>query len=328
MTVPKLMYTRRHKLLALTGVVAAALIMVPAAWRTLEPHWLRAHSDLPTLAAPYSGSSALRKGSLNGIPYSIPSNYLEYPVEYLDTSIWSSHKPKVDYENRTYTDAIQDFAIRVHWPDFKPRTMENNRSYLKERYAPVPTAWFTISVDHGYVDAPRPPKTPDNGMARVLRGKLEELSGEWQSKYPLKVRDPDTGKNVVLKGVHYEMRGLDRGTRLQSAVPVGPGTEAFATSNDSLYWLGDKNGVVETLITCEHGKINIVGVPNAIGSCQHRFDIPEIKAEVTLYYSINWLPHWKEFQDRSRLLILSLRCSPECISKGGINNHGKERKRG
>lgn len=304
---------RRHvRLYVLLALVSGALILwnvFPSTGLVSNQAVLQQSTALSGQALTHSVGNDSRQGSLNGLPFSIPESYLEYPIEYLDSSSWLLDDHTINPNKRTHDDAIQEFTLRVHWPDLGPFVGSSSRDHTADRHALVRSNWLSISVNYGYVNAPRPPEVPDNGMARLLRGRLERLSSEWQSKHPLYVLDPATGKNVLLTGVHYEMRGLDRQTGLQSAVPVGPGTETFHIWNNALYWQGDENGIVETLITCYHGALSISSQESAIGRCEQKFDIPEIKAEVTLHYSVNWLPHWKQFRDRSKFLVLSFQCS-------------------
>lgn len=317
-------YELRHKLAALTAVLITACVVVLVAWRMLGHPTSRELHHLSTRADSYPVSNTLRKGNLNGTYFAIPSNYLEYPVEYLDTSIWGAKEPEINYENRTYDDAIQEFTVRVHWPDFESHVAWSSRRSLESRQDRGATEWVSVSVNHGYVNAPRPPLAPDNGMARVLRGRLERLSAKRQTERPLEIRDAITGANVIVRGVYYEMRGLDPKTGLQSAVPVGPETETFHGWNNLLYWAGDMNGVVEVLISCYQGKVKIINKPDLIGKCEQHFEIPNIKAEVTLYYPSSLLPQWEELQDRSRQFILSLRHSPSHALKNVTNHHSRE----
>lgn len=296
-----------YKLLALTGIIAATCVAGIVAWRAQEHSGSKEISRLLSDTTSSQGRDTLRRGDLNGTPFAIPSNYLVYPIEYLDTSTWDPKKPKIRYKDRSYADAIQEFTVRIHWPTHTPRIVGNSRSFPYSKYHSGTTEWVSVSVNHGYVNASRPPLTRDNGMARVLRGGLERLSDIRQIERPLKVRDANTGADVIVRGVHYEMRRIDPETELQSAIPVGHETDTFHLWNISMYWSGDMNGVVDTLIICHPGKMKIVNDPDAVGKCQHHFELEKLKAQVTLYYPISLLTEWSDLQDMSTRFILSLR---------------------
>jgi len=239
-------------------------------------------------------SEIIRKGNLNGIPISVPSNYLYYfPFEYLDKSIWEPPKPgDIPYSERTHDDGVAAFSLYVHWPDMQPLNGDNFISYLNNDHS-AEAGWLMISIKaHGFTRRPRPPKAKDNGNARVLKGIIKRLAespvdgGPWGQRE--KVR------------VHYELQGEDTATGLQWAVPVGPYTDLFHTWNDALYWQGDKETVVTDLINCYNGKMSN---PKSYHQCEHYFEYPEMKTSVNLSYPRTWLPQWRELKAKSKTLL-------------------------
>jgi hypothetical protein len=97
---------------------------------------------------------------------------------------------------------------------------------------------------------------------------------------------------------------------LQSAIPVGPGTEwSDSHWNYAIYWQGTPGGVVTTYIKCTRGK-NVHGNELA-GDCKHSFELKEFKANVQVNYTANLLLQWRSIEEQARRLMLSFRAGPE-----------------
>ena len=209
------------------------------------------------------------KGNLNGVPIVIPGNQIYFPIEYKDTSIWDPSTQN-KRQTRTFDDAIRAFSIQ--WPDINPRRSEVKGAPSDGTYASQIHPWMRIAVTDDS-RAPRPPETPDNGLARVLKGKLERFSE--RAKTIIDPNDPERSRRIKVTDVRYASQGTDHITGLQWAEPVGPGTERFYSWNLALYWQGEKNGIVSDFIRCFNGEIP---VPDTVQRCYHRFELLELNA--------------------------------------------------
>ncbi len=296
-------------------VVGTILVIWLALRATLIPYLAQRYTpesfrllygEKPKSALPERKKGLPRRGQINGVPISVPLEYMTYyPVEYKDKSIWEGPKSgDKKPEERTYDDAIGAFAIYAHWPDMQPRNPDNWLSFLK-RDDGGEHPWMSIGVVDDYARHPRPPESPDNGLARELRVVIEILA-----KYPRYIIDPtDPGQERRIKAgeLRYETRGKDLTTDLLWAEPVGPGTARFDTWNKALYWQGDINGTVTDLIECDNGKLPN---PKHFQKCHHKYLLPEWGAYVLFSYPRSWLPQWRELKAGVRQLLLTFQVTP------------------
>ncbi len=292
----------RFKLLLVTIILL--LVVSILLWRLSDRFPIPEQPTLSVSGSLYPSDTIIRKGNMNGVPIAIPSNYLFFPIEYLDNSIWDPNKGKGYYNEKTYNDGIQNFSVYLQWPSFSPRSRDNEASYLASRNEYGPHNWLILSVRDDYIRSPRPPETQDNGRARILRGIIERLSTD-------KMRVGNEQEFRYHPEIYYELRGKDAETELQWAVPVGPGTEISRIWNRALYWEGDLKGVVSTMIICGNGALPN---PMQIQSCNQEYDLPELQAHVKVRYTRNWLPQWREIQTRTKEFVLSLRADSKTLS--------------
>lgn len=229
-----------------------------------------------------------RFGNINGTPFSIPSNYLFFPVEYLDKSIWEPSKDKNYYKNKTTKDAISNFSIHVHWPSLKPRSRENEKSYLESRRNKVEHQWLVVNVQAINLNAPYyTTQRKDNSLSRVLRSHIEEK-----------------GTRTLPDGVKYVFKGKPAIDGLSYAVPEGTAAEVAELWNKKLYWIGDIKSIVTTSIHCPNGKFPN---PKLVGKCIQYFEMPEIKAIISVRYRPNMRPNFEDIQLKVTNLILSFK---------------------
>ena len=118
----------------------ATLIPYLAQRYTLESFRLL-YGEKPNSALPEGKKGLPRRGQINGVPISVPLEYMTYyPVEYKDKSIWEGRKPgDKKPEERTYDDAIGAFTIYAHWPDMQSRNPDNWLSVTV--HPPPPGNW-------------------------------------------------------------------------------------------------------------------------------------------------------------------------------------------
>ena len=257
--------------------------------------WIVSKTMVPRL--PY------RVGNMNGVPVKIPVKSMWRWVEYADKSIWEGRKPgDKQLSERTFDDAIDAFNLYLKWPELRPQRYRGEAD-PSEYDASEGHPWLLIGINGRFARTPRPPETPQNGLARVLNGKVVRLARNTHTVY-----NPVLKKAERVKGMVYEFRGGDSVTGLQHAVPVGPGTERLSGSNRILYWRGDRDASVDVLISCATG---VSPNPRIFHRCTHEYQLPEMGAYVSVYYTRNWLPQWREIQARTREQILGFRVMPE-----------------
>ena len=252
-------------------------------------------------------SPKLHVGNMEGVPLAIPSNLLEFAVEYMDKSAWEP-KGKGYYESKTFADPIRNFALYLRWPDLAGRTPETEQSFMQSHTGFGPKDWIGVAVINDYAHNPRPPQTPQNGPARELEGSLSKLSEEWRTQHPIKIWQRSSGEDILVKDARYELIEHESVTGLHAAIPAGADTKWWFIENDALYWEGDRTKEVSVLIRCPHGVA--INNPPAVFKCSHKYILPELGAYVTLRYTRNLLPQWRAMQEKTRHFVLSLRTQP------------------
>ena len=260
----------------------------------------------------------LRSGNINGVHILIPSTYLYFPVEYKNKSIWEKSKSSdKQYEDRGFKDAIGAFSLFVNWPDLEPRHLSNRINPRINTAQNAHAEWLIIEVN-GYA-RPSPPQTPDNALARVLRGKLRKLSAEYLARWPVKIidkTDPNKKRRINTRNLRYEMRGIDQITGLNWAIPIGDGAERFYSWNISLYWRGDINATVSDLIECYNGKLENM---NSVSLCSQSYELKDWKAGVTVKYPRRMLSKWRDIKSRTIKLIYSFQITKQDKKKAIFN---------
>lgn len=230
-------------------------------------------NDVTSKKLPAWEETISHKGNVNGINVEIPSNWMYYySVEYID--------------KREQDGAIHALSLYMRWPDLAPSTPHNEI----RRYAGIRSGgesqWMVILIKDDYKKHKRPPEVTNNGLARKLNIIVDSVE-----------------RNAKQDGdVQYQFKGINKETGLQYAVPVGTGTEQFHGWNMALYWAGNPDKEVTTLIQCYNGKIII---PDYSSRCEQTYIVPEFNAYVTVYYTRNLLSDWDEIQKSTHKKILS-----------------------
>ncbi|MBN1006599.1 hypothetical protein [Amphritea pacifica] len=251
---------------------------------------------LAILSLNYFGSSSntIKKfsvGSINGVPIKVPNNYIYYPFQYSDSSYWSKNKSTGRVE-RTYSDSVNAFSLYVAWEDLKPYRNNFGEIELNPTDMSIKKKLMMISLDSIYMKGKIIDENGRNGISRILNLIINRLNDNYVEAGPWGDR-----RKVSVK---YIYRGIDKKTGLNYSEPDGPYVELFHTWNQSLFWSGNKDGVVDDLIVCWNGKlIN----PSSFKVCQHTFSFPEMKAYVTLEYPRSILYKWNELKEKSKKLI-------------------------
>ncbi len=283
------------------GILLVALILVGAGlWLTLKA--LRETIPRPQVAGAadlYQSAKVYRKGSFNGTPIAVRGDYLGHPITYTDKSDWEPASTPDYYDKKTYADAIVGFDVVVHWPSLEPHKPSNHMSWLTYRSF-KPTEWIGIAAVATLKPELRPPYMADNGLARVIKGQMDRVV-----RWPFRRIESD-GREV-LTDLRYELQGLDSTLGLQVAKTVGRDANRPGGGNATHYWTGDLNHIVETAIQCPAGTLP---GPASVHTCIHRFEILELGAYVSVEYTENLLPQWRQIETRARDLILSLRVDP------------------
>lgn len=278
-------------------VIAGVSVGIAYLFHLAEKRW-GLETPFTIVSSTQDENERFYRGSLNGVPIAIPSSQAYFAVEYKDASIWVS-SPKERDRVRTFEDEIDAFSLQ--WPKKVPSVIDVQETPVSDASASQIYSWMRVAVGDNS-KAPRPPETPDNGLARVLRGKVERLGNG--SHTIIDPQDPEEDKRIKVTNIRYAFRGVDHATGLHWAEPVGPGTERFYMWNMTLYWLGDKDSIITNLISCYNGELLN---PDSIQRCHHRFDLPELNATVSLTYPRIWLPYWQQIRSSTEEYVLGFR---------------------
>lgn len=238
-------------------------------------------------------------GNMNGVELSIPDNYLEPFAEYAGESVWS---PVKNPPERTYKSGIDSFNLAVKWPSMQHKFENNNwDSYLTKRdWSNGPTDWLTIQVQNMFESAPLP-EDKQRVLAIRAKGYAGLLRGYIDSEYSGYI-DIDLPPNN-----HIKQQGLDAKTGLKFAKVEGPDADKPALGNRIVYWEGDVDGIVNTVITCPGASVPQFATHKL---CTQTYYLPELHADITVDFYMQLLPDWKAIQQQTRLLILSFQHLP------------------
>lgn len=225
-------------------------------------------------------------GSMNGVELSIPVQYVAFPVEYADKSIWEPNKGKDYYKSKTSKSALSNFAIYVQWPGLKPHSRENDASYFASQSTAGDHKWFMIGVA----------SWPMNLISKSKENRWDP--SQWAIDFVRK--HMEYTKKQFPAGVSYKDHGYDESTGLYLVKPTGPEAVEWAVWNKSSYW--SSSG--EIYIECDSGRYKS---PKPVGLCTQRWHLPELQASVSVTYKHPMIYRWKEIQEKTNKLINNFR---------------------
>ncbi len=257
----------------------------------------------PPAQQPLSGllesASKTYKGNMKGIPISVRGDFLEFPVLYDSQSAWAPISKADKMKIRTYADEISNFTVLVQWPSMQPRKPSNSSSWSSYRSGKA-SEWISLDAIGDLRAEARPPYREDNGLARITKGRFDDVV-----RFPQKRVEPD-GKPTSVQFT-YQLLGVDSALGLEVAATVGRDSTRSGITNNTIYWRGDLNRVVQTLIICPAGKPS---KPDLVRTCKHQFEMLELGSYISIYYTENLLPQWETIEKSSRHFISSLRIEP------------------
>lgn len=243
----------------------------------------------PSAGAPQPPATHV-KGSFNGVPLAIPVKYIEYPITYKDRSDWESPTDRDRLKIRDFSDAIQSISLLVHWPSMSPRALANGndlQAYKSRKYSNL----VSIFVRAGVGPESRPPHIQKNGNARLFA--LWRASFERQSSKFVEGEEGPHSRSLARRDV-----GLNKELDLQQIATVGRDSDKPSLENYTVYWKGNPDGIVETLIRCSAGN-------NITSYCEQESEIPELGADLTIRYSSNLLKDWKAIESNAKYFVSS-----------------------
>lgn len=242
------------------------------------------------------GKPELSVGNMNGVELSIPKAYQEWPVSYSGEDDW---KPTKNPPERTYRSGINHLSLIAKWPDMEHRYQGNNyESYRTRREINGSKDWISISVVSRFVNWPtakieqRSREEKDHHGLDYAYFLSKKLDGEWLH---------------LPRENRYINQGIDAETGLIHASVVGPDADKPGASNKVVYWHVNEQKIVATYIECSGPLIQRL---EPLKQCEHRYDLPNLHAEVVVYYYLPHLHEWREIQDKTRTFILSLEHTP------------------
>lgn len=237
-------------------------------------------------------------GDLGGVPVSVPLNYTHLITEYDgDPSVFDPERRKWKPPVRTFASKINSLPLMVHFPDYAPRTPENEVSYYRNQKAvEAPEEWLPIGVRAGERFFIRD-EALKSGRIYDRKKIIKGYSGPTNPKFG----GPAT--------VAYEKQ-IDLRHGLVEYLPVGFEANEDANGRNNRLFFFETNGKDVTFIKCHASGHPFEGSFRNV--CTHTFTLyPWMKAEVVLRYDARSLSNWQEYEQKVRDLIFSFRVSTE-----------------
>lgn len=267
-------------------------------------------------------------GNMNGVKLTVPYGYQEYGSEYSGESVW---KPLKNPPERTYQSGLDSISISAKYPSMQHKNENNNlQSYYRSAEHPGSSKeWLSITVQSEYEN-----KSPEAIQAmeefKRTKGGLKGIilpiinNGVWLSIHPDDSNRLDETYTKSADGVYTKhelltyVQRFEPALGLHHAIATGPRAREPQLRNNDYYWVGDATltGKVTTEIDCVNG-VFAPTVSAFAHRCTHRYEIPELHADVVIYYHLDLLPHWQDIQTKTQALILSFKHQP---STQGINH--------
>lgn len=178
------------------------------------------------------------RGTMNGFQIRIPKSYLRYPVEYEGESPWEHSGSKRGSDSGPDGHEVANFTLYLEWPALEPHLRENDDSFQASLQSFAPDNWLRIGVTaRGKGSIPEVDVNGMNSLARIGSRIIEDPHDDLPMGVAYKVSED---------GPH----GLNR------AQLVGPSSDGAAVWNRTVFWSGDKDKVVASLIVCGAGKLS------------------------------------------------------------------------
>ncbi|MDF2180638.1 hypothetical protein [Neptuniibacter sp. CAU 1671] len=220
-------------------------------------------------------------GNINGVKIKFDSRFLYFPVEY--------HKiPGGEVKNKE-GNAIKEIhfvSFRASLPNLKfiESEIKNNRSLYSniDDYSIV----FSLVDDYRHFKG-------KNGLSLRLNGILSRFTEEYQIKHPRRVYDHEKDELVKVSNLKYRLDEGEHG--LKRAVLEGDYTEKFHVWNETLYWDGEKDGIVKNLIICQSGEFIDKRTKHL---CELRFEYQPWGANITVRFREINLPMWEDIRSK------------------------------
>lgn len=231
---------------------------------------------------------------MNDFELAIPQAFEQYPPEYSGESVW---KPLEHTSERTYLSSFNNFDLAVKWPSMENRDQNNNlSSYNARKDINGEKDWISIEV------VSRLANWPNEKKIQYIKQNKDIKSHDYAyflSKYL------DGTYFHLSPGNEMQQKGIDINTGLHLAKIEGPDADKPVLGNNFIYWNVNSYGLVTALIECPAGKLQPKFEQSKV--CLQRYDLPELHAEVRVYYHMQLLPNWRQIQEQSRTLILSFK---------------------
>jgi hypothetical protein len=206
-------------------------------------------------------------GRMGGVKISVPNSYLipAPSVEYKNEDIW---RPSKTPPPRSFESEIVGIALLLRDTDFQPITTAVDVEEYQTQYKPSSSKrehnWITIGFQTSFYELGH------GSMQITYEGWLRNETnwGPWI---------PQEADVSGLK--HFVSKKQD------------VNTTTYSPPDEFFYDPLTRN----TFITCTNRR-RAVPPFDAMSGCEHRFNLPELKAQVSVHYPKDDLPRWKEIE--------------------------------
>lgn len=231
-------------------------------------------------------------GSMNGVRLKIMDDYQACCMEYSGESVWNpTKKPPV----RNYDSDIDSVALALKWPSMEHKYEHNNyQEFIRRDDVDGSKFWLDIEVQSDFENLSTQQKTELEEYRRTHPMTKESLLGF-------------KNQNREKSDTKYIYRGIDPISGLKMISLSGPAADDPRGDNYSIYWLESAEGKTATRIECKNGKY--VSKLEPTKKCVQYFLLPELHAQVKVYYHENLLDQWSDIERKSRDFVLGLRAN-------------------
>lgn len=233
---------------------------------------------------------------MDNVFFEINGHMLKVPKAHLRGQVELNH----DLTKST----LGDFGVGKAFRFYVTQTEPNHSDFSK-----IEAALVAYSFDG---------KFEDQGWGRLIRSRIERLSGKQQKI----ILPSDDGVSSLYGGtelvdVHYSLPNFNSELELYSIAPQGNGTDNYSTWNQRLLWSGDFEGLALDFIECANGTLQSRG--NEL-TCSQFFNYQELASKVRLTYPRSQLNRWREFKNAAIAQLDSYMSKPiNTISSGKGN---------
>lgn len=229
-------------------------------------------------AHPIEANADFVVGNMAGVKISIPKNYLIRGPNphYKGEDVWSPSK--VPSPTRNFESEILDFGLLLRDTDLQPILTKNDLDEYQTQYKPSSSKrdhqWITIEFQSSFY-------VLGHGNMQAAYENWMKNEANWGPWIPQET-DVSGLKHFVSKKQNINVMN-------------------YSSPDEFFYDPSTRN----TFISCTNRR-RAVPPFDALRGCEHKFDLPELRAQVRVNYSKNDLPRWREIESLIKAMAYTL----------------------